>query len=247
VVFATLMGQLDRFDLGAAGWAFDLFAHFPRHLAITGFMVAAFAAALRLWKPAALSAAVAIVNAALVVTVSGHVVAQPAAGDGQMIRIVSSNVHGSVEALQKLSGLAREYEAELISVYEAPALSDAEMQAIFPGATISAIRQSPDGRELSKRMLIVSMLAIAELEIAATGGRSNRAVLRYRPGDRSIQIVAAHPVSPDSPAGMRDRNRMLSSLANDLDQAAPFIVMGPFLLRRLSWASPSITLSSAAD
>lgn len=225
---ATLAGQFDRLDLGEAGWAFDLFAHFPRHLVVAAILAAAIAALCRKRVPSALAAAIAIFHAILVLTTSSYSPPSEAPNDAKLVRIVSSNVHGSPDALAALSRLADKYAADLVSVYEVPALSDAELENLFPAASVVAVRQSVDGRELSKKMLAVSRLVVTPAEVFSTGGRSNRAVLRYQLSGESIQIIAAHPVSPDSPAGMRDRNRMLSALALGVDQAAPFVIMGDF-------------------
>ncbi len=230
VAVATLLAQLDRIDLGEAGWLFDLLAHFPRQAAVVAFLAAVGAGAMKMWRPAGLAAGVTAFNLAIVLATPGFAIPQPAPQDSVLLRVVSANVHASPEALAKLSALAQEYGADLVSVYEAPAINDEELKPLFPGMATSAIRTSTDGRDLSKKMLAMSAKPVSPIMVASPGGRSNRAVLRYRlslAGDE-IQIVAAHPVSPDSPAGMADRNRLLTTLDDGLDEASPFIVMGDF-------------------
>ncbi len=228
VAVATLLGQLDRIDFGEAGWAFDLLAHFPRQLAVTSLLAAVAAGAMKLWRPAGLAAAVAALNLAIVLATPRVAIPEAAPEGAVLLRVVSANVHASSEALAKLSTLAGEYGADLVSIYEAPAINDEALRKLFPGMTTSAIRKSTDGRDLSKKMLAISSVPMSPIAVASPGGRSNRAVLRYKLSvdGRQAQIVAAHPVSPDSPAGMGDRNRLLETLDQGLDQKAPFIVMG---------------------
>ncbi len=227
---ATLLGQLDRVDFGDAGWVFDLIVHFPRQIAAASLLVAAAAAAMKVWRPAGLAAGVAALNLAIVLATPRFAVPEPAPEGARLLRVVSANVHASPEALTRLSELAQEYGADLVSVYEAPAINDEALRKLFPGMTTSAIRKSTDGRDLSKKMLAISSAPMSPITVASPGGRSNRAVLRYTlsVGGRQVQIVAAHPVSPDGPTGMGDRNRLLATLGQGLDQAAPFLVMGDF-------------------
>lgn len=230
VAVATLLGQLDRADLGEAGWLFDLLVHFPRQLAVIALIVALAAAAMKLSRQAGLATAVAALNISIVLGTPRFTIPAPAPEGAVFLRVVSANVHASPEALAELSALAQEYGADLVSIYEAPALNDEALRKLFPGMTTSTIRKSTDGRDLSKKMLAISARPISPITVASPGGRSNRAVLRYdlSLGSGQIQIVAAHPVSPDSPAGMGDRNRLLATLDQGLDITAPFIVMGDF-------------------
>lgn len=230
VATATVLSLLDRVDFGEAGCLFDLLAHFPRQLIVAALVIVLAASVMRLWRPAQLAAATAAVNLIIILTGPAFAVPEPPPANAVLVRVASANVHASPEALAKLAAMAQSYGADLISVYEAPALSDDQFSMLFPGMSANAIRTSSDGRGLSKKMLTITRAPTTGIVVASPGGRSNRAVLRYRlaVGGRAVQIVAAHPVSPDSPAGMRDRNQLLLTLAEGLDEAEPFLVMGDF-------------------
>jgi endonuclease/exonuclease/phosphatase (EEP) superfamily protein YafD len=231
LLVATILGQLDRIDLGEAGWLFDLFAHFPRHLAFGGLVVALAAGALRQFRPAVISAGVAAVNIAVVIGVGGFVspAALPQGGSAAELRIVSANVHGNVQTLRRLAELARNYDADLVAVFEAPQVTDEEAEALFAQmGTVRVARKSPDGRAISKPVLFAARPASVGQIAMMPYGRSNRVILRFKltAGSQPVRMILAHPVSPDSPAGMRDRNLLLSHIADGLNQAEPFVLMG---------------------
>jgi endonuclease/exonuclease/phosphatase (EEP) superfamily protein YafD len=231
VAVATALGLLDRLNLGEAGWLFDLAAHFPRQVAAVALATALAAGALKAWRPAAVAAAAAAINLALVLGVSGYALPQAAPAGAPVVRIVSANVHGSREALTRLSELARAYGADLVAVYEAPDISEEGMAALFPEAPMRRLASaSPDGRAISKRMLFAARAPGVGQIAMAPYGRSNRVILRFTlpMGDTSVRIVMAHPVSPDSPAGMRDRDLLLSHVADGLPLDEPFVAMGDF-------------------
>jgi endonuclease/exonuclease/phosphatase (EEP) superfamily protein YafD len=237
IAVATVSAQLDRLRLGEVGWLFDLFAQFPGHLAVFALATLVLALILRLPRPAVIAGSAAAISTLSFLSVTGFATPQTVHDGSTLVRIISANVHGFPDALARVADLAKNYDADLVSIYEAPAMTDEEAAALFPMATVRLIRHSPDGRELSKKMMVIAKDEVSEIEISPTGGRSNRAVLRYRinAGKGSIQVVAAHPVSPDSPAGMHDRDRMLVSLGEGLDEVSPFLVMGDF--NATPWAS----------
>lgn len=125
-----------------------------------------------------------------------------------------------------MAALAGAYQADLVSVYEAPGLTGGDLHALFPHVTrIQLVDHGLDRRPLSKRMLVVAASDIGPVSIRRVIA-SKRAVLGYMLSD--VQISATHPVSPDSPAGMRDRDAMLASLRSDIEPERPFVVMGDF-------------------
>lgn len=230
VALATVFALLDRIDLGEAGWLFDLFSHFPRLIAFGAAVALVVALVLKQMRQAIPAGVAAAVSLMTWQTPAPFASPQTAPDDTAMVRVVSANVHADPAALAALAKQAQAYGADVVSVYEAPTLDDEKLQALFPGLTAIAIRNSADGRGLSKRMLAITRGAATPIAVVSPGGRSNRAVLRYGilAGGRTIQIVAGHPVSPGEPAGMRDRNRLLATLGDGLDTGEPFIVMGDF-------------------
>ena len=229
LLVATVFGQLDRIDVGRAGWLFDLFAHFPRQLAFAGLVVALMAGALKQFRPAVISAAVAALNTAVVIGVGGFASPAVSTQTSETLRIVSANVHGKVETLLRLSQLARDYNADLVAVFEAPQVTDEGAKNLFAQmGTVRVERKSPDGRAISKPVLFAARQDSFGQIAMIPYGRSNRVILRFQlaAGDQPVRIILAHPVSPDSPAGMGDRNLLLSHIADGLDQTEPFVLMG---------------------
>jgi len=224
---ATVLAQLDRLSLGQAGWAFDIFAHFPKHWAVASLLAIAVAVVMRRWGLALMATAALAANLTSLAFTPPYATPKPAPPGAQLIRIVSANVHGSPEALKQLAALAHAYNATLVSVYEAPMLSGADLHEIFPDAQrIQLVDRSPDRHTLSKRMLVVAMTEIGPVSVKRVIA-GKRAVLGYALPS-GIQIIAAHPVAPDSPAGMHDRDLMLSSLHSDVEAGHPFVLVGDF-------------------
>lgn len=227
VAVATLLGQLDRLALqGWPGWVFDLFAHWPKQLAIAGLVIALMAGVARLLWPAMLAGGVAVFNAVIVVTVGGWAPIDLSVQDREPLRVVSANVHLSRPALQEVAKLAREYGADLIAIYEAPDdLREEEVGALFPGMPLTLLPSTTDsGHKLSKRSLIVADAGTRDQVSVTYFDNSNGVILRLP--FEGVQIVTTHPPSPGTPSYAFDRNRQLARTADGLDMEQPFIVMG---------------------
>lgn len=230
VAAATLLGQLDRLGLqGWPGWIFDLFAHWPRQLALAALVVAMIAGAMRLLRPAAIAGVIAAFNAAVVLNASDWAVPDPLSNqDPAPLRVVSANVHLSRPALKKVATMARDYGADIVSIYEAPdGLREDELASLFPGMPLTRLpSETSDGYELSKRSLIVADTGSADQVNVTYFPSSDGVILRLT--FEGVQIVTAHPPSPGSPHYAYDRNRQLPRTADGLDTKRPFIVMGDF-------------------
>lgn len=227
VAAATLLGQLDRLGMqGWPGWIFDLLAHWPRQLGLAAFVIALVAGLMRKLKPAAVAAVVAAFNVAVVLSTSGFALPEPAPPESRYVRVVSANVHLSRTALEAVAKMAREYEADLVSIYEAPDdLRVDELAGLFPGMPLNVLpTTTSDGYELSKRSLLVADTGSADQVGVTYFGGSDGVILRLP--FEGVQIVTAHPPSPGTPHYAYDRNRQLPRTADGLDQAQPFIVMG---------------------
>ncbi len=227
VAGATLLGQLDRLGLqGWPGWVFDLFAHWPKQLAIAALVIAVAAGIARLLWPAMLGAGVAVFNAVILVTVGGWAPTDLSVQDRDPLRVVSANVHLSRSALEKVAKLAREYGADIVSIYEAPEdLRQDELGALFPGMPLTALPSTTDlGHKLSKRSLIVAGAGTRDQVGVTYFDNSNGVILRLP--FEGVQIVSTHPPSPGTPRFAYDRNRQLPQTADGLDTKQPFIIMG---------------------
>lgn len=227
VAGATALGQLDRLDVeGRLGWAFDLFAHWPRQLFLAGLVVALAAGAMRMMRPAAVAALVAAFNAAVVLNTSGFALPEQAPQASRQLRVVSANVHRSREALMAVTKLAREYRADVVSIYEAPdALKEVDLGLLFTGMSLTVMpSQADDGYKLSKRSLIAANAGARDQVHVTYFEHSNGVIIRLP--FEGVQIVTTHPPSPGRPQYAYDRNRQLPRTADRLDTSKPFVVMG---------------------
>lgn len=227
VAGATLLGQLDRVGLqGWPGWVFDLFAHWPRQLFIAAFIVAFAAGSMRLLRPAGIAAAVAALNAAIVLNTGGFALPQPAAPEAKLVRVVSANVHQSRGALERLAAMARDYGADVVSIYEAPDdLKDDALAVLFPGMPLRVLpSETPEGLWLFKRSLVVARAGAAD-QVGVTYFNDSNGVILRLPYE-GVQVVTSHPPSPGSPHLAFDRNRQLPRIEEGLNTERPFIVMG---------------------
>lgn len=227
VAGATLLGQLDHVGLhGWPGWVFELFAHWPRQLFVAAFIVAIAAGTLQLFRPAGLAAVAAALNAAIVLNTGGFALPQPAAPGARLVRVVSANVHQSHEALEKLAVMARDYRADVVSIYETPDdLKDDALAALFPAMPLRVMpSETPEGLWLFKRSLIMARAGAVDQVGVTYFDDSNGVILRLP--FEGVQVATAHPPSPGSPHLAFDRNRQLPRIAEGLNVAQPFIVMG---------------------
>lgn len=227
VAGATLLGELDRIGLqGWPGWVFDLFAHWPRQLFLLALIVALAAGALRKLTPAAIAAAVAAFNAALVLNTGGFALPEPAPENTRSLRVVSANVHLSRDALEAVAKLAHEYGADIVSIYEAPdSLKPGDLAALFPDMPLTVLPSTTDrGHQLAKRSLLAADAGTVDQASVTYFDHSNGVIVRLP--FEGVQIVTTHPPSPGTPHYAYDRNRQLPRTADGLDTARPFIVMG---------------------
>ncbi|MEQ1780233.1 MAG: endonuclease/exonuclease/phosphatase family protein [Hyphomonadaceae bacterium] len=223
----TALGLADRLQMdGAIGWAFDLLSHWPRHLFVVGMLIGALAAWRRAMAPAGILLGAAVVNLAILVGGGEFAQPQPAPPGASMIRVVSANVHGSMEAFQTLVAEAKDYGADIVSVYEAPdELEDADIAGLFPAMarrSLPSVRL--EGWPLKRRSMLV---ADGEGEILVTRFLESNGVI-IRAQKNGVQIVTTHPPSPGGPDEKWDRDRQLASIGEGLDTSLPFIIMGDF-------------------
>lgn len=229
----SVFALLDRFDFGGRpGWVFDLLAHWPKHLFLAAFAVAVVAAALKLWRPAAVASMAAAWNAALVLGAGSFATPQATPDGAMLVKVVSANIHREPYALNKIVEMARDYGADVVSIYEAPEdLTDEGLAKLFPDMPLQVMPTwTPMGRRLVKRSLIVARTGTPDQVGVTPFEYSNGVILRlpFRTGAGDVQIVATHPPSPSLPNQMFDRDRQLHGLDDGLAQDKPFIVMGDF-------------------
>lgn len=223
----TVLAFADRLDLGGRpGWVFDLLSHWPRHLAFAGLVIGAVAVSRRAHRAGVTALAAASINIAVLIGAGGFATPQPAPEGARLIRIVSSNVHGSMEALARVASLSREYDADLVAIYEAPdALTTNDVGGLFPGLPVSVLpSQRANGWPLIRRSLVAARGAgvggVAMFE--GSHGVLIHGVLG------PVQFVTTHPPSPGDPGLMRDRDQQLAAAGAHVDASRPFIIAGDF-------------------
>lgn len=229
----TALGLCDRLGVeGAVGWVFDLAAHWPKHLFLLAFAAALFAAVLKAWRPAGLASAVAALNAALVIGTGGFALPAKPPEHATLVKVVSANIHRSWPALNAIIAMARDYGADLISVYEAPDdLAEAQLTALLPDMpVVSMPSQPPEERQLVKRSFLAARTGGADQVDVTTFAYTNSVIIRFLlpAGATPVQIITTHPPSPGWPNQRFDRNRQLQQLTDGLAVEKAFILMGDF-------------------
>ncbi len=223
----TVLAFADHLDLGGRpGWVFDLLSHWPRHLAFAGLVIGAVAVWRRAHRAGVTALAATAINIALLIGAGGFATPQPAPEGARIIRVVSANVHGSMEALARVASLARDYDADLVAVYEAPdALTTEDVGGLFPGLPVNVLpSQRANGWPLIRRSLVAARGAgvggVAMFE--GSHGVLIHGVLG------PVQFVTTHPPSPGDPGLMRDRDQQLAAAGAYVDASRPFIIAGDF-------------------
>jgi endonuclease/exonuclease/phosphatase (EEP) superfamily protein YafD len=223
----TVLSFGDRLGLdGRPGWVFDLLSHWPRHLALAGLVVAGIAFWRRAHAAGVTALVAASINLALLIGVGGFASPQPAPDDARLIRIVSANVHGSMEALVRIASLSRDYDADLVAIYEAPdSLTTNDVGGLFPGLPVNVLpSQRANGWPLIRRSFVAARGAgvggVAMFE--GSHGVLIHGVLG------PVQFVTTHPPSPGDPGLMQDRNQQLRAAAGFVHTSRPFIIAGDF-------------------
>jgi len=227
IVAVTLLAFGDRLALAwRAGWVFDLLAHWPRHL----LFAALFAGGLAIWRRMRITAATAFgaaaINAFLFMGFSNFATPQPAPPGAREIRIVSANVHRSMDVLENLAAAARAYNADIVSLYEVPRyLTYDQLAALFPQLTDGTLPSvGVNDYKLMHRSAVMARNPDSIDETFFEG--SNGVVIRARIA--GIAFTATHPPSPGTPTDRFDRDRQLTHVGAGLDTTQPFITAGDF-------------------
>lgn len=223
----TVLAFGDRLSFAwRAGWVFDLLAHWPRQLFIVGLIIGGVAIWRRMRLAAGLALVSAAINAVLVLSFNDYAQPQAAPTDARPLRVVSANVHRSMAVLENLAALARDYDADVVAVYETPEELDPEtLAALFPdlpGRTLPTLGFHQ--QRLTNRSALAARNAEAIDETVYEG--SNGVVIRARIA--GVAFVTTHPPSPGGPALKFDRDRQLADLDSGLDTTQPFIIAGDF-------------------
>jgi len=217
---------------GSIGWALDLLSHWPKHLALAGLAVGVLAAVRRNRLAAGAAIAVAALNSALVFGLGSFTLPQKAPDGARLVRIVSANVHRSMAALERVTELARSYDADIVAVYEVPDdLTNAQFAAMLPDLQMRATPRpaKPPPAWLSDRdPTYDSALAVRRAATIETGFYDGSRGVLMSSFFCGVRITTTHPPSPGDPDAMFDRDRQLSDIATGIDTAAPFIIAGDF-------------------
>lgn len=223
----TALGLGDRMGLGGrVGWVLDLMSHWPKHLFVAGLVVGAIAGGLGKRIAAGIAVAAAAVNLAVVLSVGSFALPQAAPEGARLLRVVSANVHRSEAALLKVVQLAKDYNADIVALYETPdALTLDDYAKLFPGLPEMSLPSTrANGWDLRRRSFIAAR-GVGPIDVDLFD-LSHGVVLRTMHGD--VQIVTTHPPSPGDPGLKWDRDRQLEQAGARIDTARPFVVMGDF-------------------
>lgn len=223
----TVLSFGDRLGLeGRPGWMLDLLSHWPRHLALAGIIIGAIAFRRRAHSAGVTALAAGAINLALLIGAGGFATPQPAPEGARLIRIVSANVHGAMDALENLADLSRHYNADIVAAYEVPDdLQPADMARLFPALPTHIL---PSARDNGWPLIRRSFLAARDMRVGATMMFEGSHGVIITGSLDGAQIITTHPPSPGDPGLMRDRDQQLAAAGVSIDTTHPFIIAGDF-------------------
>jgi endonuclease/exonuclease/phosphatase (EEP) superfamily protein YafD len=229
-ILAALAGALALVSVGAglarAWWAFDMLAHFRLHYAVAALVLLVPALGLRAWWPALLLAGVAAFH---LWTIKDLWLGGPAeaAAEGRPLRVAGANVLRSNETPGAVADWARAADADLLALVEAqgphwePVLRD--LAALYP-------HRAPGGWQQGAPVILLSRHPIARARtIRPMGGQRPYLLAELAVDGTSLDMLVVHPSSPSGPAEVRERNRELAHLAEDIRATGrPTVLAGDF-------------------
>ncbi len=226
------LASLTQLNLPGLSWPFELFAHFTLQIVIGGLILAAILA-YKAPRMAALSAIILGVTAIPVLTLTSFEKPNEiACKDDECLTLLTANVWGTPEALSNLAELALQHQAEVVSINELPrGTNEANLRTMFPEFR-TVIVASPEtlNRPMGKPMALLVRRSTTLTELILPDDAKGRALIKtsIRAEERTITLVAFHPVIPLSPAGQRGRNALFKHAKQATQAAESFIVMGDF-------------------
>jgi endonuclease/exonuclease/phosphatase (EEP) superfamily protein YafD len=215
---ATITGFLARL-----GWLFELTSHFRLHLAVALGALAAIWALKRRWRWAAVCAALALVNAGLVLTLLWPG-ADESPHSGGRLRLVSLNVHTANKRSDLVLDFLRGADADIILLME---VNNRWMTALSPLQTDYPYRLA-EVRDDNFGIAMFSRIPLTNETVVEIGSAEVPSIIAdIRVNEQTLHLVGTHPLPPGSSAYARLRNEQLVALADHVrSQSAPVILMG---------------------
>ena len=230
VLFASACAALSILSIGEYVWLFELTVQFIPFILIAGFVLLV----LLVWtKRTALCIAISIAlvfNLVPIFAVKTTAAAEAATGSSQMT-IAWFNLFGSRDALTRFAANEASQQRDIIAFTELNRSVTAwELETLFPGMAVHLFTETGYGKRLSTNTAILIRDFHAEVTLVSRPEFTKRAyiIADVQTERGSVRVLAAHPTPPGSPADMRNRNDLLSSMSEDALKAETFILMGDF-------------------
>lgn len=221
----------------AGGYPLELFSHFRPQFFAGALAIAAAFLALKDARAAAVSAALALVNAAAIFL--PLMSAAPHAPATEHVRVVWANLEYAPDALAAIAALAEKTDADIIALTELPNGDTRWAQEAlprYPGA-VSAPENSVFSIALHARSAFADGGAIVDMP----ADWSHAARWAQTPDD--VRVIALHPTPPVGGVATMERDAVIAAAARDAAAAPVSLLVGDF--NATPWSRVMIGLKKA--
>ena len=166
---------------------------------------------------------------------------------GACLTVITANIHLSLEAMERVSALSEEFEADLIALNEPPiGLTEQAYRTVFNeiGEVIAVDRGTA-----SAPIALLSRIEVAQDDVVVRPRTAFRAYVQADLAEEwsGLRVVTAHTMIPITPAGIGTRNALISLVGAAAAESGTFILMGDFNMTPWSASFRSLPGKRAGD
>lgn len=227
-ILILLFGAVTALSLVARSrWPMELLSHFRPHFIVAGAIGAVVGLALGTYDWAAISLGLALINyAALPSPV--WLKPDPSLAGQPGLTIVWANVWKKQKPLERTLAWAMRQNADLILIGEYP---QGDVASALPGDYPHRLDAGaiPAKTRFATRIVVLSRLPVAEPMVRRAIAGRRRDFLTFsieKDGGGKLDIIAVHPVPPNTPKLLKERNDQIATLPALTGE--PFIIAGDF-------------------
>lgn len=153
---------------------------------------------------------------------------------GECLTVITANLYASHEAMENLSAIAAQEDADLIAINEAVSrMTDYAYSQVFPDhpyVVHAAWENMPRG--MGSPITLLARVPIANQDRVLRSDTARRAyIVADLGGDwQDTRVLAAHAMAPFSTGGLVARDTLLEVAGNVAQKSGTFIMLGDFNL-----------------
>ncbi len=215
---ATLAGFL-----GKLWWMFELTSHFPVHQAAVSSGCALVWLFKRTWKWAAFSAACAVINLILVLSVLWPASAAKPAPAGT-VKLLALNVHTGNAQKSRVMDYLRQADADVVLLMEV----DVNWMRALESLTNLFTLVASDPRSDNFGITLMSRIPSTNAQVVYLGDADVPSITTtLLVHGQPVKLIGTHPVPPGSREYARLRNNQLEAIASEAGRSTlPVVVLG---------------------